>query len=482
MLRGYPSRPSAALRVALAMCAICTLLGLAGSSRAENAVRVAPAEAARISKMPAPLPEGAVKLAAPVATPPVAGAKGGTDRKPVVRPPVTSKTVRIPIAVEGKGQTLSSALRITSGAGSIIPDAHGDPVLEAAPNSRIVLSSDPGKASAAGNELREDAKTPLPWIVVETNSADAGSEVRTSRPFLTVQRAITWDTAQKKHVASFLFGLDAETGSPGPLDPPLEARFAVTCEMVEPATAEVTKVGPAGYQTVTVSCSQGVKNERKGQELQVFVDRGNLTYPFNIPRRAGPPALGVDQKTPYGFGFGSPELIVRSVEEDGTPLLADGDVQVHFTFEGGNVETSGVTIAKGAEDASLQIHPRGVGDVRVTAIAREMRSNVVTIRLGWPIVPIVAIVAGGSIGGLATTFRKKADRRKLNRALLQGCIIGILVTALALILPGVVEVPSFLLQTEIGLFAIAAFAAYGGTPLLDKLTSLVFPKLSGEKA
>jgi hypothetical protein len=463
-----------------------------GGAHAETTAAARPADAASIARLPPrPLPAGAVKLAAPTASaatptasvrPSIPAAKPGVPARPVsTSVPVANGMVRVPIAVEGSGATAApSALRITSGAGSIIPGKNGEPVLETASEGRVVLSSDPGKASAALDELHENEKTPLPWIVIETRKDSGGASVRTSRPFLTVAKAITWDAATKRHLATFFFGLDAESGDPGPLDSPIDARFTVTCDDVAPAEAQVKAVGPAGYQTITVGCSAAIKNERKTQELEVFVDRGNLSYPFSLPHRAGAPTLAVDQSRVYGLGFGATELTVRSVEEDGSPLDADADLLAQLVFSGGGLNASPVTIKRGTQMTTLTLHPRGVGAIAVTAVLRELQSPPLPITLTWPLVPLIAILAGGLIGGLIRA--KKENRKKLGPVIAQSVLIGLLMTALALILPSIVELPTWALQTELGLFVVSALAGYVGIPLLDRVSSLVFPATGKERA
>ena len=51
----------------------------------------------------------------------------------------------------------------------------------------------------------------------------------------------------------------------------------------------------------------------------------------------------------------------------------------------------------------------------------------------------------------------------------------------ALIMPNVAAVLSWASSTELGLFVVAAFAGFVGTPLLDRLAQLVFPALGAGK-
>src|SRR5260221_11943645 len=206
----------------------------------------------------------------------------------------------------------------------------------------------------------------------------------------------------RRHEAEFLFGLDAETGAPGPLDSPVAARFTVTCDEVTPSEATVSRIGPSGYGTIRVGCSPAVKNQRPQQQIEVFVDRGNLSYPFSIPRRPGAPVLEVDQSTVYGLGFGAPELTVSSLEEDGSPLLAGAALPGRFVASGRGISSGPLTIQRGSQRASVRVHPSGIGEVAVSAVLRDMSSRQLTISLAMPALPILSMLIGGTAGGART--------------------------------------------------------------------------------
>jgi len=433
----------------------------ARTTEAQPTAVAAPRTTVRTS---ASLPEGSVKLQALTPT-----AAAGSARPP---------TVRLPLAVEGMAsERVADSLRVTSGAGKIAHGPAGESVLEVPSVGRVILSSEPAKASAAKSPINEHEKTPLPWLVVEASRSATGTALRAARPFLKLARAILWNESARRHEAEFLFGLDAETGEPGPLDNPIEARFTVTCDEVTPPEAIVSKIGPAGYGTIRVSCSPGVKNERAEQQIDILVDRGSLSYPFSIPRRPGAPVLQSDQSTVFGFGFGTPELTVSSVEEDGSPLVAGDTLPVRFVVSSGGLSLDPLTIAKGEQRASVRVHPSGINTVRVSAVLREMPSQVVALSLALPVSPILSMLVGGSTGGaavLAWTSWKKDWRKALARVA-KGAATGLLVAALALVLPSMTGLPNWAPRTELGLFVVSAFAGFLGTPLLRWAAGFVFP-------
>jgi hypothetical protein len=424
-----------------------------------------PAPAARpVVPTSARLPEGAVKLQAPRPTTGVGGARG--------------PTIKLPLAVEGiAAEHVADALRVTSGAGKITRGPAGEPALEVSSAGTVILSSEPAKASAAKSPISEREKTQLPWLVVEARRSATGTTLRAARPFLKLARAILWNGSTRRHEAEFLFGLDAETGDPGPLDNPVAARFAVTCDEVTPPEATLSKVGPSGYGTIQVGCSPAVKNEHDEQHIDILLDRGNLSYPFSIPHHPGAPILESDHGTVFGFGFGAPELTVSSVEEDGSPLVASDALPVRFVVSEGSLALDPLTIARGEQRAATRVHPSGIGTVKLTAVLREMPSHELTIALTLPVLPVSSMLVGGATGGAAVLAWTswKNDWKKALARVAKGAGTGLLVAALALVLPSATGLPNWAPRTELGLFVLSAFAGFLGTPLLRRAAGLLFP-------
>jgi hypothetical protein len=248
----------------------------------------------------------------------------------------------------------------------------------------------------------------------------------------------------------------------------------VTCDDVLPAQTRVRSVGPGGYGSVSVECSPAIKNERPEHELGIFVERGNLRYPFQIPRRPGPPALTADSSQLLGFGFSSATLTVHSVEEDGSPLARTADTTFQLLAQGGRIDVSELTIPGGQQQAKVAIHPHGLGNIEVVAAFGELRSVPVKLELTWPVLPLLAIFAGGLVGGFATTLRQK-NRRNVRRRVVEGVVVGLLISAFSLLVPSFTTLPSWAPRTELGLFVLAALAGFVGMPLLNRASQAMFP-------
>jgi hypothetical protein len=447
---------------------VLSIEGTGGAQVRSGLVRVDAAEAKTA------LPAGAVNL--------------GRDKPPALlaaKPTAnSSQQVQVPLEVAGSTEG-QSAPRITSGRGSIRQAPTGKSVLEAAVGERVILSSDSGKAAAAKTEIRENQPVALPWLVMESVRTKTGADLRTARPFLTLAKAIHWDGAIHRHVAQFEFWLEPEAGDGLAFSHPIDALFVVTCDEVSPARTQIASVGVAAHTTISVSCSAAVKNELPEQQISVLVDSGKLSYPFKIPHRAGPPVLAANQSYAYGLGFGDLALTVSSLEEDGSPLRADGDLPVNFVVSKGTFAVPAAVLTRDQQRASVTAHPRGLGRVELSAMLREQSSQRLTVSLGLPVLPFLAMLLGGAVGGFLVSLGLKTGKKTRRRALTEGVIVGVVTAILSLLIPsalfGLPDVTPFL-RSEAGLFAVATLAGLLGTPLLKSIAGKLFAFSGGATA
>lgn len=501
------------------------LAWLAAPAHGQDSARSAAAKELTTRKVAAQkietLPQGAVKLddgdrvsvpasgATAVPAAPPTGASPPRALEPAVVPaapapaPAPSATPRprppraigdsrggmlqLPLSLEGVSARDTGKLRVISdqSGASIKTEPNVAPVLELPVNGRAIVSSEQGKQSAERDPIQVDKKTALPWLVVETERRGDTQSVRAARPFLTLAKAITWNARERLHVAEFLFGLDPEGGGvAGGLHQPVEARFSVSCDDVAPGLARVEKVGPGGYGSVRVKCSPAVKNQQPQQFLAVHVEQGSLRYPFEIPRRPGELRLFASALSLPGFGFGSVALTAEQLEEDGSPLRAPGVAELQLNADRSALDLSSLQIAKGATTATATVHPRGVGPLAISLARGELRSEPVRLQLTFPWLALAAMIAGGTLGGVLFLFGPRPKKsgsasiwRKhpaLRRAA-EGALVGVLVSAFVLIVPGFALVASWARNTELGLFVIAALAGFIGSPLLELAGRALFP-------
>jgi hypothetical protein len=150
-----------------------------------------------------------------------------------------------------------------------------------------------------------------------------------------------------------------------------------------------------------------------------------------------------------------------------------------LTASGGDVDVAAITIPKGASEARVEVRPSGIGALELGVSSGATQSAPLSLQLTWPLIPIAAMLAGGAFGGLSSAIQPR--RRKLRaRRIMEGAIMGLLVTLTVLLVPSLASLPVRALGTELGLFVIAAIAGVGGVPLVDRLVKTIFPTLSAE--
>ncbi|HEX6240208.1 MAG TPA: hypothetical protein VFZ61_04925 [Polyangiales bacterium] len=354
-------------------------------------------------------------------------------------------------------------------------------VLEIDRPGTTVVSSSLALEAARDSVIRVNEKTALPWLVVDSQRSGEGISVRSARPFLALKQAIRWDAGRARHVAEFLFGLDSDQGASGPLTQPLLARFAVSCDGVEPAQVRLTKVGAEGYDEVRVLCSARVKNERAKHSIDVLADHGRLSYPFEIPRRPGPLTLVSSAARPAGIGFEQFELIVTNTEEDGTPLAATAPETLQLIVHEGDLEAPSLTLQAGQSEARVGVRANGLRPLRISAVAGARRSGEIRVEPRFPWSLLAAILLGGTLGGVLSAQVNKQRRKKLLRHTLEGMGVGLLISIVSVVVPGFAAVAAWVTSSEVGFFAVSSIAAFAGTHLLELAVKAMFPALSDAK-
>ena len=420
-------------------------------------------------------PAGAVTVGAPAADEPAAFRVPSRRRRP--QPAPAAPRVRLPLNIQGaEGAVNDKRFEVTEGAAEIKTNARGDTTIELPREGRTVVTSDQASKSAILSRIVQQTKTALPWLVLDTRETQQGTSVLATRPFLQLARAILWDEKSKRHIAELMFGVDPEPGHPNDtvLEPPFRARFAVSCDEVSPAEAEISRVGPGGYSTVRVACSAAVKNERPDQYIEIHVGSGNLRYSFELPHRPGPPLLIASATSLAGLGIGSTTLTVKRIEEDGSPLTASQPLTIQLLAAGGGtLEPSTIALPAGQREASVEVRPAGLGTVAVSAVIGELQSQPVRLHLHWPWFAMVAMLAGALAGAFLGYVRSR--RKHSFRRTAADVLSGVLVAAATLIVPALVTLPSWTRLTELYFFVIAALAAFLGLDAFEALARRLFP-------
>lgn len=397
---------------------------------------------------------------------------------------------RVPIALSGADKSELGSVRVVEGKGTIKFD-EGAPVLEQKSSGTSVISSNMAKAIAEQSSLTADAKTGLPWMVVDvkhgvvSGSAPAPAPViRTARPFLLLARAVQWMPAAGRYVAELIVGLDAEEGSqPGPLEEPFTATLSTSCEDVLPPRVQLARIGPDGDQKVSVSCSPKLRGD-KPQQLTVRIASGQLSYPFALPETPGPYALSSSATDVLGLGLSSVRITVAQALEDGSPLVLKSDVEVPLQSKTGELHPSVLVIPSGKSDASADVRVFGLGALSVQAGAGARMSPPLELTRSWPWLFLFVTVLGGAIGGYLAIIRKRhnepehaRERAMFARRVLEGSLVGLIAVGALLTTPGLAGLmPDVAAGSQLAWLIASVLAGFLGVELIEMLASKLVPK------
>lgn len=409
--------------------------------------------------------------------------------KPMTAAP---EELRVPLALKSTDNDDDlKSVRVVEGKGTIAFQG-GAPVLKQKQSGTTVLSSSLAKSIAETSTINADAKTGLPWMVVDvkhappvgTTPSHAPPTVRTGRPFLLLSRAVLWVPDAKRYVAELIVGLDPEEGSaPGALAEPITASLSVSCEEVTPGRVRLDKMGPEGDQRVRVSCSPRVR-ERGKQHVTVRIATGQLSYPFELPAHPGPYTLASSATQIPGLGLSTVRLTVSQALEDGSPLMLDHDIEVPLRSQTGELHPSLLTIPKGRSDTSADVRVYGLGPMHVQAGVGPRMSPPLALERSWPSLFLFVTVLGGTLGGYLANIRQRRSRKSVPpraskaeaRRLIEGALVGLIAVGALLTTPGLADLmPDVARGSQLAWLVSAVLAGFLGVELIELLASRVVP-------
>jgi len=401
------------------------------------------------------------------------------------------KVMRVPLALEANdNQDDLKSVRVVEGKGTI-SFVGGLPVLEQKNSGTTVLSSGLAHTIAETSTLSTEAKTGLPWVVIDVKNDATGplpshepAVVRTARPFLLLAHAVQWVPSVSRYVAEFFVGLDPEAGSlPGKLEEPFTANLSVSCDAVDPSSVKLDKMGPDGDHKVTVSCSPQVRAAGK-QQLTVRIASGQLSYPFDLPANPGPYALASSAIQIAGLGLSTVRLTVSQALEDGSPLILPSDTEVTLRSETGELYPTALIIPSGKSEASMDVRVFGLGPMSVQAGLGPRTSAGLALERAWPVLFLTITLLGGAAGGYLAIVRQRRKKpgyarssKRLARRVMEGSLVGVITLGVLLTTPSLASVmPDIARGSQLAWFSAAVLAGFLGVELIEMLAERLIPK------
>lgn len=179
------------------------------------------------------------------------------------------------------------------------------------------------------------------------------------------------------------------------------------------------------------------------------------------------------QSEMLGFGLEQVTFDLSEVLPHGDIAERDSPLPISVSVTGRAVVYPDQLVLE-PQDAQTQFRVRstGIGPLQVTARSGDSVSTG-TIQQTLPIGPLLAVLAGGALGGFSRRFIKGASKKNTTRWIIEGLAISVIAFVAGVLGVGYLMLPSAIVATEAGAFLSGAICGFAGVTVLEKLTSKV---------
>lgn len=399
----------------------------------------------------------------------------GATRTPVERigaNVLSAKTERLApdrarLAIKPKLQS-SGALKLLDDTGKDVPvTTAGDGTLQADidPRRSYVLTS-PGTTRrglpAGGLEF------PARYITINPQGATnlGGLFLRPARV------PLTWQEEARAYVTELFVGYEFLDGAERTLAAPKTVAFFAegSNARIQAETVRITKSGVSGYQRVSLFTSE------VGGETHFTARAGpadELKTSVAVQREPGALRLSMPSAQLAAFGVGAGVLNIGLVARDGMPLALAMPLEIQLSSLRLRHAAS-IALPAGKTSIDTEVRSGGYGTDEIVASAGGLRAAQ-SVRMEFPLAPLVAAFVGGGLGGAARYFRARVKRSGfVARRILEGTVVGIILVGAAWTGLVVTNLATGALGTPFGAFVLAALGGYVGCVLLDRIAGKTF--------
>lgn len=326
-----------------------------------------------------------------------------------------------------------------------------------------IRKRDPGMVTAGRSQ---DTITLLPYLF--EGKTNENRKVRL-RPAI-IKEEMRYQRDERMFRGTLLIALedvDASTEE-RPLWGPIRINVATQGDQVDPSQLDVLQTNTLSSVNVVARDPQ---DSVRTQVVPTFDLRGIDVW---LPVR--PTILMPNpRKSAAGLGVSTVPLTVTVRGR----ALKDS-VRVLVTTDRGSVEPYEVVIPP-AGIGRVQLRTEGIGRATISASSGGLDSAEIGIDFDWPIVFLLAALAGGAIGGVAVQLRRK---RRAHTGLLRPAIVGAVIGFVAAIVYRALGINLISIaihstsSDEASVFAFALLAGALGIPALanTKAASRLFPR------
>lgn len=385
----------------------------------------------------------------------------------------SATTIPIPPWIEGR-QLAPADIRITNIDGS---DLAAEPekrvqegeLLVAVPEYRQFIVRPADVVTLPMTAQRID----LPGGVVQTPAADADTADWFRPTLMASPLPVTWNEARRLYSTRIFLGLRSGGELAGSsLDHPVTMRFGfrgMTAEPVPDITLE-----DAGIEHEQVIDLHFLPTTAE-PVLELRSDIGDVDLQMDVMQRVELVPLRTSMP---GFGLGTVGIDLVRMDPHGVLAPVSADTPVSIQVDGsGTAEPNRMIIPGGESTAHFTLRSSGVGPVTVRVHAGGL-SDSRTVSQTLPLMPLLAAILGGALGGYSRRFAKGATQQTAGLRILEGILVALVGYTAAVLGVGYVGLPPVIAATEAGAFLIGALTGFVGVMALEILTRRLGPSVS----
>lgn len=313
----------------------------------------------------------------------------------------------------------------------------------------------------------------LPGVCIPPADAGTSAEASTLRSYAKFGLVpVVWDTVKDAYRAVASIGV-ARNGDPtatGSLGAQAQVKLAFEGVSAEPREFSIDTVGFGGERTVEFTFTRTLSKDPR------MIVRTNVAgeQPFAMNVR---PRIDVQvRKNPIlGLGLEETTVVVECVQAHGALLELPDDTPVIIACSGGQDRNAdALRVSSQRAQGEFRVRSVGLGEIKVVASARTATEELVgsaTVQTSLPIAQLIAVLAGGALGGFARRFMKGARKAKTPIHVLEGLVVSLIAFVAGVLGVGYLQLPSAIVATVAGAFLTGALTGFAGVMVIEQMTS-----------
>lgn len=274
-----------------------------------------------------------------------------------------------------------------------------------------------------------------------------------------------WDESQRRYTTRLSLGLRGENVSPGTdLSQPVTVKLGFRGLVADPIT--LITLHRAGVEHEKhVDFRFIPTTERPVLEMRSTI----VDIDFEIEAMARM-ELHSERNHMTGLGLEKLRMNVLRLQPHGqVAVAADNRIATVAVTGPAIADVSQIEFPAGSAAASFMLQSRGLEDVTVRVSDGQYTASY-TIEQRFPFGPLVAVLAGGALGGFARRFSSKAPSASTGARIGEGVVVALIAFVAGVLGVGYINLPPAVIATEAGAFLTGALTGLVGVTVIETLS------------